>query len=46
MAWACQKYIESLLSIADDFGGDMWIGEVRDVWNNVDKYLSAKEKEL
>lgn len=46
MTWARQKYIESLLSIADDFGGEIWIGEVGDVWDRVNKYFSAKEREL
>ncbi|KAF5316693.1 hypothetical protein D9619_006502 [Psilocybe cf. subviscida] len=40
-----EKYLRSLESIADDYGGDAWLSEIDSVWNRVNALLSIHEAE-
>jgi hypothetical protein len=45
MTVARDKYMDSLRPLADDFGGDVWLQEVMDVWSCIDMLFVEKEKE-
>lgn len=45
MKQAKEKYLQSLESIADDYGGEEWLNEIESIWNRVDALLTIHEAE-
>lgn len=43
MREAKDAHIEFLRRIADDFGGEAWIQQIRDIWDHADEYFAERE---